>query len=280
MTDLIKQETENIAATIVRETRKPFELSADKEYIALPDGWKLEDCEKMLASPRRKKATVTLADADSFIAYLKRHGSLDSATIWCEADYKLGQVSFTGIVNDHGEEPESQQWRDHIAKFAPAKAVEWERWVASDRKTKNQVEFALFIEENLADIATTPGFPTGTDMLQMATGLEIAQDSMIKSAIRLQSGGVRMEYVEDDNAETVKSMEVFSKFALGLPVFYSGQAYMLEARLKYKLSAGRLSFWYELIRPDKVVEDAAKMITSTIQEATGFPMFHGKPFAS
>lgn len=279
MADPIKQEVENIAATIAREARKPFELSGDKEYIALPDGWKLEDCEKTLPTPRRKKASVTLADADGFISYLKRHGSLDSATIWCEADYKSGQVSFTGIVNDHGEEIDAQQWRDHIAKLTPAKAVEWERWVASNRKPMSQLDFATFIEENLADIATAPGFPSGTDMLQMATGLEIAQDSMIKSAIRLQSGGVRMEYVEDSNAETVRSMEVFSKFALGLPVFYSGAAYMLEARLKYKLSGGKLSFWYELIRPDKVVEDAAKTITTTIQEATGFPLFHGRPFA-
>lgn len=279
MADPIKQEAENIAATIAREARKPFELSGDKEYIAIPDGWKLEDCEKTLPTPRRKKASVVLADADSFISYLKRHGSLASATIWCEADYKSGQVSFTGIMNDHSEEVDGQQWRDHIVKLVPAKAVEWERWVASNRKPMSQLDFATFIEENLADIATAPGFPSGTDMLQMATGLEIAQDSMIKSAIRLQSGGVRMEYVEDSNAETVRSMEVFSKFALGLPVFYSGAAYMLEARLKYKLSGGKLSFWYELIRPDKVVEDAAKTITTTIQEATGFPLFHGKPFA-
>lgn len=285
MADPIKADPiqpENIAATVAREARKPFSipLLADDNYIAVPEGWKLEDLEKFQSTPYRKKATVSLADDAGFISYLKCHGSLATCTIWCEADYLIGNVSFTGIVNDHDGSPTGQQWRDHIAKLTPAKAVEWIRWITQNRKTMSQVEFATFIEDNLGDIATAAGFPTGTDMLQMATGLEIAQDSMIKSAVRLQSGGVRMEYVEDSNAETVKSMEVFSKFALGIPVFWGGAAYMLEARLKYKLNAGRLSFWYELIRPDKVLEDAARTITAKIQEATGFPMYHGKPFAS
>lgn len=271
---------ENIAETVAREARKPFEISGDKEYIALPEGWGLEDCEKMLPSPRRKKASVLLADSEGFIDYLKRHGSLASATVWCEADYTRGIVSYTGIINDHEEASDGQQWRDHIAKLSPAKAVEWVRWLGKDRQKFSQADFACWIEDNMGDIATAEGFPSGTAMLTMATNLEIAQDSTIKSAIRLQSGGVRMEYIEDSNAETVKSMEVFSKFALGLPVFWGGAAYMVEARLKYQLKAGKVDFWYELNRPDKVLEDAAKTLTANIKEATGFTLFHGKPFAA
>jgi uncharacterized protein YfdQ (DUF2303 family) len=270
-----ENQNENIAETVLRIASQPFEIAGQ---VALPYGWKLEDAESVLDVPRRKRATVSLADTDGFIAYLKRHGSLSSATIWCEADYQKGVVAFMGIINDHGETEGSQQWRDHTAKLVPTKSVEWQRWNGFDRKIMSQLEFAAFIEDNLGDIASAEGFPTGTAMLQMATCMEIAQDSTIKSAIRLQSGGVRMEYVEDSNAETVKSMEVFSKFALGLPVFWGGAAYQVEARLKYRLNAGKLSFWYELNRPDKVLEDAAKTLTTTIQSATGFPLFHGNPF--
>lgn len=142
---------------------------------------------------------------------------------------------------------------------------------------ERQAEFACWIEDNMGDIATVDGFPSGTAMLTMATNLEIAQDSTIKSAIRLQSGGVRMEYVEDSNAETVKSMEVFNRFAIGVPVFWGGSPYLIEARLKYQLKGGKVDFWYELNRPDKVLEDAAKMLTVTIKSETGFPLFHGKP---
>jgi len=255
MADPIKQqEAENIAATVAREARKPFAIKddADALMVAIPDGWKLESTENQLPSPLRKKASVLLADSDSFVSYMS-------------------------IINDHGEEVDGQQWRDHIAKLTPAKSVEWQRWTNKDRQRFSQAEFACWIEDNMGDIATADGFPSGTAMLTMATNLEIAQDSTIKSAIRLQSGGVRMEYVEDSNAETVKSMEVFSRFAIGVPVFWGGSAYMVEARLKYQLKGGKVDFWYELNRPDKVLEDAAKTLTSTIKGETGIPLFHGKP---
>lgn len=282
MVETTRQETtrpENIASTLAREARKPFELSGDKEYIALPEGWKLEDCEKMLPFPRRKKAIVSVTDEKSFVSYAKHHGSLASCTIWCDANYQQGKVGYTAIINDHGECTDQQQWRDHLARFTPDLSVEWKRWNNNHKKVMGQFEFASFIEENLADIASAEGYPTGTAMLQMATLLEITQDSSIKSAIRLQSGGVRVAYIEDDNAETAKSMEVFNRFAIGLPVFLGGAAYQVEARLKYRLHSGKLTFWFELNRPDRQLEDAAKTLTDSIQAATGFPMFHGNPFA-
>lgn len=270
-------QTENIAVTIAREARKPFELSPLEN--AVPDGWRIESTEYLQPTPKRKVANVTLGDDGGFIAYLKRHGSLASCTIWCDADYPNGKVGYTAILNDHDQAVDGQQWRDHIAKFSPEKSVEWMRWTSKNKVSMSQIEFAEFMESNLADIASADGFPTGTAMLQMATGLEITQDSKIKSAIRLQSGGVRMEYVQDDNAETASSMEVFSKFALGLPVFRGADAYQLEARLKYRLNGGKLTFWFELVRHDKVLEAAAKTLTASIQEKTGFPMYHGNPFA-
>ena len=268
---------ENIAETVARETRKPFELGPNQ--IAVPAGWEVKDTESLLDAPRRKKAHVGISTTPDYINYLKRQGSLDSCTIWCEADYSIGKVEYTAILNDHMENKDGQQWRDHIATYAPAKSVEWKRWNDANAKVMDQMAFANFLETNFSDIASVEGYPTGSDMLVMATGLEIIQDSRIKSAVRVQSGGVRVEYVDDANAETAKSMEVFSKFALGLPVFWGGAAYQVEARLKYKLREGRLSFWYELTRPDKTLEDAALSITAAIQSGTGFPMFHGNPFA-
>lgn len=274
--DELPANIENEAATIARESRKPFEINLDQ--IAVPDGWELVDTEFLQAVPRRKNARIKLDDADSLIEYLKRHGNPLTTTIWCNADYAMGEVAYTVILNDHEEDTDGQQWRDHIAKFSPKTSVEWKRWIGSNEKPMDQLAFANFIEKNLQDIASAEGYPTGTAMLQMATTLEIAQDSMIKSAIRLQSGGIRMEYIEDDNAQTVRSMEVFNRFAIGIPVFWGGTAYQLEAQLKYRLANGKVSFRYELIRPDKVLEDAARTISETIAE-TGYPLFHGNPFA-
>lgn len=275
----MQENQENIAATIAREARKPFPIPDKPAFVAVPDGWKLQDTEELDACPRRKKSIVSLDDDTGYIDYIKRHGAPDLTTIWCNADYEKGQVSYTSVLNDHAGDDGGQEWRDHIARFTPAQSVEWKRWIANSNEVMSQLDFATFLENNMADIATVEGLPSGTDMLHMSTNLEITQDSSIKSAIRMQSGGVRISYIEDDNAETTKSMEVFSQFAIGIPVFRSGDAYQVNARLKYRLNGGKLKFWYELIRADKVMEASAKSLTAKIHEQTTFPIFHGNPFA-
>lgn len=285
--DLQSTETQNLAETLAREMKQPIEIisepSGNVKRVALPPGWKLEerdDDAKLLATPRRKKSKVRLNDADSFIEYNKRHGSLADSTIWCLADYKTGQVSFTGIINDHGEEEFKTGWRDHQARFSPEFSEEWIRWIGMNKKPFTQTDFAAFIEDNLKDIASVDGSPSGAQMLEMAVTFEANQDMRFKSAIRLQNGGVQMSFVQDDDAQTLQKMQVFDRFSLGFPVFWNGDAYRLDARLRYRVRDGKLTFWFELIRQDKVLEAATQTLIAQIREKTGNPFFFGEPFVA
>lgn len=280
-----ENEISNIAETLAKEMKAPTEIISEPggnlKRVALPPGWHLvekDDDAKLLAKPRRKIATVRLRDADSFVAYIKRHGSLADSTVWCVADYKAGNVDFTGILNDHGEDEAKAAWRDHRASFTPEFSEEWNRWVSKNKQPFNQAEFASFIEDNLKDIAGTDGSPTGSQMLEMALTFEANQDMRFKSAIRLQNGGVQMSFVQDDDAQTMQKMQVFDRFSLGFPVFWNGDAYRIDARLRYRVRDGKLAFWFELIRQDKVLEAAAQTLIATIREKTGNPFFFGNPF--
>lgn len=279
------QEMTNIAETLAREMKTPIEIISEPggnvKRLALPPGWKLEerdDDKKLLANPRRKLAHVRLHDADSFVDYTKRHGSMNDCTIWCEADYKAGRVAFLAILNDHGEDEAKAAWRDHRAHFTPEFSEEWVRWVGQNKKQFTQAEFASFIEDNLKDIAATENSPTGAQMLEMALTFEANQDMRFKSAIRLQNGGVQMSFVQDDDAQTLQKMSVFDRFSLGFPVFWNGDAYRVDARLRYRVRDGKLSFWFELIRQDKVLEAATQTLIAQIREKTGNPFFFGEPF--
>lgn len=273
-------EKTNIIETALRETRKPFAISAKEDtHIAVPAEYKLEDMEKFMDIPRRKRGKVSLNDVDSFIDYNKRHGSLAACTIWCQADYAQGKVSFLSILNDHGEEENKQQWRDHTSSFTPVFSEEWKRWNAKDGETFTQVEFASFIEENLKDIATVEGAPTGGQMLEMALSFEANQDMRFKSAIRLSNGGVQMSFTQDDNDQTLAKMQMFERFSIGIPVFWNGDAFQINARLRYRVRDGKLTFWFELIRPDKVLEATTKELIDKIRVDTGKPFFFGNPFA-
>ena len=102
-------------------------------------------------------------------------------------------------------------------------------------------------------------------------------DMRYKSNIRTQSGGVNLTFVNDDDAQTVESMKLFEKISIGIPVFWGGAAYRIDARLRYRVKDGGLKFWYELIRADKVMEDATKTMIEKIKADTGVPLFFGRP---
>lgn len=247
-------------------------------FVAVPEGYAVRDLESLLPTPARKRADVTTTDTDSFIFYTKKHGSLDNCTIYADIDPEASRFHLVGIINDHGADVDAPQWRDHRCQFQPAQAVEWKRWLGANKKQFSQADFATWLEDNLPDIASVAGMPSGADILQMSLGFEANAEKRLRSKINLQNGGVQFEFVEDEDKDTRTKMQVFERFTLGLPVFDgSSSAYPLEARLKYREREGKVTFWYELIRPDRVFKSAVADELNRIKEATGFPVVSGKP---
>jgi len=112
-------------------------------------------------------------------------------------------------------------------------------------------------------------------MLRMATQFEATQDKQFRSAVRIQSGGVNLECIDTDDAATVEKMQAFDRFMIGIPAFWKGQAYLVEAKLRYRVHSGKLSLWYDLIRPDLVVTDAIDNMLEQIQKAVELPVVYG-----
>jgi uncharacterized protein YfdQ (DUF2303 family) len=267
----------NYVDSLTRELRKP-ELTEcqDRPVFLVPEGWKAEIHEELLPQPMRKKGTVTLTDNDSFIYFLKRQGSLANCAVYVEVNYREGKACFTAVLNENGETEGETAWRDFRAVYEPVKSYEWQQWRGYDGKKFTQKDFAEFLEENGKDIASQPGMPTGVQMLEMAANFEAKQDIVIKSAMRMQSGTVAFSYTDLHDDATTQRMEIFQKFAIGIAPFFNGQAYPITARLKYQLSGGKVTFWYDLVRPDLVLQDAVLTLISAVKEA-GFPVLFGKP---
>lgn len=245
-------------------------------FVALPNDYEINDLESLLPTPTRKRATVTTTDSDSFIFYIKKHGGDDVTVVYADTDYEANKFSLVGVLDDHGVT--DPHWRGHRCLFQPTQAVEWRRWLSANKKQFSQTDFAAWLEDNLADVAAVEGMPTGADILQMSLGFEANSEKRLRSKINLQSGGVRFEFVDDEDKDTRTSMQVFERFTLGLPVFEgSKSAYRVEARLKYREREGKVIFWYELIRPDLVFKTAVNDEITHIREKTGFPVISGKP---
>lgn len=253
-------------------------LDPDKRipFAIIPAGCDVEDLEKFLPAPTRKRAGVIMSATDSFILYAKKHGSLDECVIYAKVDAEKSVCTLEAIMNDNGAT--TPKWRDHRCTFAPALSVEWKRWSGKNGIAMSQADFAVWLEDNQGDVRAVDGSPSGADILKLALAFEVNADKRVKSHVNTQSGGVRFEFIDDETKDTRSSMEVFRRFTLALPVFDgSTDAYPVEARLKYRDNSGKVTFWYELIRPDRAFKTAVQSALDQIKEATGFMLLHGNP---
>lgn len=272
---------ENLAQTLAREMKAPSILLAGDSVmeVALPPDWKLQqvDREKFDEHPRRLVTAAVATTKDAFGDYVNRHSDSATSTVWCSQDPVAGKVSFRALIDDHNPAG-APSWRGHGAKFDPPFSVEWDSWIRHNKQPVSQEAFAIFLEENQADIAGGNGYPTGADMLAMALDFQAKQEQQFKSAMRLQDGGVRMEYIADADKGTIDSMKVFERFQIAIPVFRDDAVrYPIVARLRYRHPSGKLAFWYELVRPDLMFQKSSDALVDYIREKCGMPFFFGNP---
>lgn len=250
-------------------------------YIVMPTNYTINNIEYLMDWPSRKRASVKTTDVESFICYTSKHSLGDKGTaIYARVDTEKNSFELVAIIDDNPLLPDNTvaAWREHRCCFTAKTSIEFDRWMGSCKKTFTQTEFATFLEDNLPDIASMDGMPTGADILNMALGFEANAEKRLRSKINLQSGGVRFEFVDDEDKDTRTRMDVFQRFTIGIPVFYgSSSAYPIEARLKYREKDGKVMFWYELIRPDRIFRAAVNDEMDRVKKETTLTVFIGIP---
>lgn len=277
--------TKNLAETLAEVLPKASMLhTVDTDvpglqiaHVAMPKGTELKeikiDLEPFLPAPRKTKAVASFSDVASFLAYVARHAD-ERSMVWCTFDPQTFALSFRAVFDEHAKGHPG--WRAHCAKLEPEMSAEWKAWKGKDRQAFQQTPFAEWIQEHDDDIATANGLPTSLQMLDMATNFVMNEERVLKSAVKLQSGGVRLTYVADADTGTTEAMQVFERFGLGIPVFHGGPAWSIGARLKYRNNGGKVSFFYELVRPDRVHESAAKELIQQVRDGlSSVPMLMG-----
>lgn len=281
MNTAIETQRENIAETLARvlpTAEKLFEVTDPRSgltattWVALPQGHTLKevDHEALGRGPRRAKLTAEFSDVKSFIDYVNYHAS-ERSVVWAKFDPATRTLAFEAVLDEYPSD--DTRWRGMRATYGPKTAHEWKVWTGADRKSMPQIDFAQFIEENSRDVHQgTQGMPSSIDMLKLATEFQASADKRVRSVTRLQSGGVRLEYVNDDDQQTVETMRAFERFEVAVPVFWSlpasGEkvaAYPITARLKYRQVQAAVNFTFELIRPDLVYQTAALQIIEQVR---------------
>lgn len=255
---------ESIMAAI-KNTAEP--KTAEGDYVIVPEGYVLKDLEEFGTGPRVIKQTTNLTTARSFIKYVT-----DFATDYTALFADLKGQSFTAILDYH-DPLNGPSWGKHKAAYSCPVDSRWQIWTQRDGDTMSQTAFAQFIEDNLIDIVE----PNGSDMLTISKELQAKKDIDFKSHQNLANGDVQFTYNEQTSG-SAGTMEIPTEFKLGIPVYEGGDKYEVTARLRYRISSGNLVMWYDLLRPERMVEDAFKEIQEEIQTALAekVTFFEGK----
>jgi uncharacterized protein YfdQ (DUF2303 family) len=252
------------------------EIMGHYAHVVVPQGYAIKDIstdiEKQEDTPNRKRGTVQLKSLQSLLDYMHAQQISDAAIADAFVYANPDQRTITAIFNDQLTKP---GWRDHRAVFSAEFTPEFKRWMDWNSKQMGQTEFAEFVEDNMVDITE----PASAKLLDMALTIQAKTDINFSSAKRLQNGQVQLQYTEAINATagTNGGMEIPKEFTLGLRIFKNGEGYKLRARLKYRLNAGAIKFWYELDRPERSIEDAFAGYVETLRTTSGFTVLLGTP---
>lgn len=274
------QPAQNIAETALQAgmqlARKPIGTAVQdaKQFIVLLDAdgrERVEYLEQRFEAPARKIGLVILNDEASFIEFWKSQKT-EASRIYA----KLDPARFLAVFDDHNSSP---AYRGYRAEYTPAFSREWQTWNGKNRQPfSGNEEFALWLEDQLPDIVR----PDGGKMLEIALNFRVNQAAAFSNAVRLEDGNTQLTFnntVEASAKIESKTVKIPEEFDISIPVFegLGAPKYAVKARFRHRLNAGRLSLWYELIRPHKVVEEAFKATLDTIAKATKVVPLFGSP---
>lgn len=237
-------------------------------FAIVPKGHEIKLFENLVAPKAlTNKAKIDAHDVDGFVDYINQF-KVDGTRIFAALEPK---PALRAVIDYHA--PTQPALCGHVVSCAMQHSEEWKRWTGNDgaKNAMTQKGFGLLIEDNAKDVIV----PSGGDLLQMALQFSSLRSVTFQSGQRLHDGTVSFEYKEEEKSGTAR---LPPQIQLALPVFRADKvAFKINARLKYVIKEGQLAIWYELERPDLVMDEAYQQVIADVAARTGIALFRGMP---
>lgn len=220
-------------------------------------------------TPFRKRGTVTVFDAASFNMVLADNADSGDIAIYIDRNPKAPAV--VAVLNGNGKD--GPGWGDFRAQIEFRQTPQWGKWVGIDGKLLPQTAFAEFIEDNMEDIAD----PAGARMLEIATYLEATRTVNFKSGIRLSSGEIQFQNLENMDAKVgAGSIAIPETITLGLAPLQGSPLFKIPARFRYRLSDGKLTLGIKLQRIEDLMRDVVEDVVAKIERGANVSVIEGR----
>lgn len=249
-----------------------LELPGGKTMLFTPGGLiptDVSDPNRNIEEPAHIRQSVTVQTVDSLVDYINSFKVFSTRMF---ADIAANKI--VSLIDYHGiSDGEFHGQADHLfhrATMTLPHSEEWKTWTKASGAMISQLEFARFLEENSADIEA----PSGADLLEVCRDLHAIRKANFKKAVRTNTDHETFEYSEETTA-TSKGVEVPTKFALRIPVYFGGETTPLFAFLRWKLDDGNLMLGIVLHRAEHVRQAVFKQIVLDVGARTERPVVFG-----
>lgn len=236
--------------------------------------------------PERRAGSAKVTTLESFIALVSRHKTVDSAifarTAWPEP-------TMTAVIDYHKIDHTPDHAR-HRIEYAFPITDELRAWINGNNKLMEQAEFAAFLEEHAAELATPldveaieyerlfkEKFATPNELVALSRSLEIFVGARVKRTERLSSGERTVEFVEEHMNTKGEKVEIPGIFMVALPAFIDGEPVRIPARLRYRATGGSISWGYQLYRWEFWLRNQVQADLARAGKGTDLPVFEGAP---
>ncbi|MBB4042045.1 uncharacterized protein YfdQ (DUF2303 family) [Microvirga flocculans] len=253
-------------------------------------GGKVESIKKQIEdyrlTPERRKGTATVTTLQSFIALTNRHKDEGSAifgkTSWPEP-------KLTAVIDYHDEANAPRRCEHRIVYSFPL-TDEIKTWIDLNGKMMEQSDFAAFLEEHAAELASPfdgetseyerlfkERFSNPIELINLSRHLEVHVGAKVKRAERLQTGERTVEFVEEHLNGAGEKVDIPGIFMVSVRAFMDGEPVRIPARLRYRLSGGTIKWFYQLYRWEFFLRERVQADLEEAGKETGLPVFEGQP---
>jgi uncharacterized protein YfdQ (DUF2303 family) len=278
------------SATIAHDTLKtpdgvefPVLLRSGGAGVAvLEDVFEL--AEKWRAEPVRREGTAKAFTLESLIDMTKRHADADSVVF---AEIHTEKPRLTAVI-DYNTIDHAPRFGHHRVVYEFPVSPEWAAWRKMDSQAFTQPDFASWIEDHIAELASPYDaersqfepllqtvFATPADIVKLARGLQINVEGKIADIRNLQSGEAQIRFEETHKDGDGQPLKVPGLFMLSIPLFVGGVAVRVPCRLRYRRAGGSIAWSYHLYRPQEVMRLALADDVALVAKETGLPVYEG-----
>lgn len=236
--------------------------------------------------PERREGWAKVNTIASLIDLTNRHKDQDSV-IFGDIDASAPSVF---AVFDYHQKDLSPRYGTHRAVYSFPLSDEWKAWLGKDGALMTQGDWASFIEDHIADLASpTDGecsefervfqtkIATPSELITLSRGLQISVESKVRDFRTLQSGEVEISFEEVHKDGRGEKLVVPGLFVLNIPLFVDAERTRILARLRYRKANSSVVWFYQLYRAKQELRAAMRLEAEKVSAETELPLFEGTP---